>query len=190
MIDEADLGRYPKPYSPGRPLSRRSAWQLIQGAGSGATRDGGASLVPIERYRRKERLRRLQESSEPLDLLTSFLAGRADKFELSCAPGDLAEFRKDPRIRLSGVSHPAAGLLSNAEVEAYVDLKDYEALSGDWFLVKVEAGRRPNVLLHVVDDLPAELPLLLIAADLADRMGVRERRAALEILGGLNRSLC
>lgn len=159
VIDAADLAPYrAAARSAGRPLSRRSVWQLIRhGSGVASEAADVPSLSPIERYRLSQRLERLARSPEPLTLLVTMLATRADKVELSAAVADLAGLRLDPRIRLSGLSHPAAGLLANAGVEAYVDGSHVAALTKDWFLTGVTAGHRPNVLLHVMDDVPQEL---------------------------------
>lgn len=181
VIDEADVSRY-RPAAPGRPLSERSAWQLIRHARNAAAHDPAEDLDPVERYRLKQRLHRLQDSPDPLNLICSLLAKRADKAEFSSSPADIAGLREDPRLRLSGVSHPDSGLLSSSELEAYVSRKNFGELVKDWFLVKASAGQRPNVVLHVADDVPDELPPLLIAADLAERPGFREQQAAREIL--------
>lgn len=184
VIDESDVSRY-QPGSPaGRPLSERSAWLLVLRAWVVVDRRAPApELSPIEKYRVNRRLERLQESPDPLGVIRSLLAKRAEKVELSSSPSDLVQLREDPRIRLSGVSHPDSGLLSNSELEAYVCRKDFESLIKDWFLVKAPAGQRSNVLLHVAADVPDELPPLVIAADLAERPGVREQQAAREIIG-------
>lgn len=187
VIEEIDLARYRTAGLSGRPLSEQSAWQLIRHARNLAAHSpANLDLSPIERHRLNQRLRRLRESSDPLNLVTSLLARRAEKIELSSSPEDLAELRQDPRIRLSGVSHPDSGLLSNLEVEAYLSHEDLDAFIKDWFLVRAPAGQRPNVVLHVAEVVPEELPPLLIAADLAERPGIREQEAAREIIRNLN----
>lgn len=186
VIDTDDLAQHGFPRLQGRPLSQRSAWQLAHFASGAVTQGAGNDdPSPIERHRLKLRLQRLHDSSHPLSLVSSLLARRAERFEHSAAQSDIAGLLHDPRLRLSGVSHAAAGLLSNSEVEAYVDCKDYKALVKDWLLVRVAPGRRPNVLLHVADNVPEDLPLMLVVADLADRSGVRERAAALELISRL-----
>lgn len=65
---------------------------------------------------------------------------------------------------------------------SYLSRKDFDALIRDWFLVKPRPGQRPNVVLHVAEDVPDELPPLVIAADLAERPGIREQEAAREII--------
>jgi excisionase family DNA binding protein len=186
VIDAADLARYGFPRLPGRPLSQRSAWQLARFASSAVTQvAGNDGPSPIERHRLKLRLLRLHDSSDPLSLVSSLLARRAERVELSAAQSDIAQLLQDPRLRLSGVSHSAAGLLSNSEVEAYVDCRDHKALVKEWLLVSAAPGRRSNVVLHVADNVPEDLPLMLVVADLAERPGVRERAAALEIISRL-----
>lgn len=186
VIDTADLAQHRFPRLPGRPLSQRSAWQLARFASGAVTRvAGNDGPSPIERHRLKLRLQRLHDSSDPLSLVSSLLARRAERVELSAAHSDITQLAQDPRLRLSGVSHSAAGLLSNSEVEGYVECRDYRALVKDWLLISAAPGRRSNVLLHVADDVPEDLPLMLVVADLAERPGLRERAAALEIISRL-----
>lgn len=192
LVDEADAAQYQPGAPAGRPLSERSAWQLIEFNWVAVPLDqdffernpeaSNPELLPVEKHRLNQRICRLRESSDPLPLLRSMLAKRAEKAELSSSPADIVELRDDPRIRLSGVSHPDSGLLSNSEVEAYVSRRDFESVIKDWLLVKAAPGRRSNVLLHVAEEVPEELPPLLIAADLAERPGVREQDAAREIV--------
>lgn len=187
IIDEADAAHYRAGVPAGRPLSERSAWQLLlYSCRNPVHHVDHLVLSPVEKHRVNLRWERLLESSDPLMLVCSLLAKRAEKVELSSSPADLAELREDPRIRLSGVSHPDSGLLSNSEVEAYVSRQNFEALVKDWFLVKPSAGKRPNVLLHIAEEVPEELPPLLVAADLAERPGVREQQAAREIIGRIH----
>ena len=114
------------------------------------------------------------------------LARRADNELLSCPRADLADLRRDARIRLSGVSHPEAGLLTNAEVEAYVDRRDFHALTKHWFLTN---GQRPSILFHLTENIPTELGLLAVATDLAERCGTREKAAAADIIDRLRPGL-
>ncbi len=60
--------------------------------------------------------------------------------------------------------------------------QDLDSLVREWFLVKARPGQRPNVLLHVAEGLPQSLPALFVAADLAERAGVRERQAARDLI--------
>lgn len=183
VIDEADAAKYQSGAPAGRPLSERSAWQLAIYVD--AIKHDWESLEncefrfsPVEKHRVNQRFQRWQSSSFSLPLLRSLLLNRADRWEFSASPGDIAELKSDPRIRPSGVSHPEAGLLANSELEAYVERDDVDGLVKDWFLVKAEPGQRANVVLHVAEEVPDELPLLVVAADLAERPGAREQQAA------------
>ncbi|MBD1536824.1 helix-turn-helix domain-containing protein [Arthrobacter sp. S13_S34] len=185
LVDEADAAQY-RPGAPaGRPLSERNAW-LFAVAASNAWKSnwkGDASNIliqisPVERYRLNQRLQRWEEAAFSFPLLLSLLANRADRIEFSASPADLRELKEDPRLRPSGVSHPDAGLLANSELEAYVNRDDVDAVVKDWFLIKAEPGQRANVVLHVAEEVPDKLPLIMVAADLAERPGAREQQAA------------
>jgi len=176
VVEEAEAAKY-QPRM-GRPLSAVNAWRLALYSSGDQIPDAH----PMERSRLREHLASLRQASDPAAKLCSLLARRADKVEYSVSPADLADLRDDPRIRLSGVSHPDSGLLSNSEIEGYVNREDLDSLVREWFLVKARPGQRPNVLLHVAEDLPHSLPALFIAADLAERAGVRERQAARDLI--------
>lgn len=185
LVDEADASQY-RPGAPaGRPLSERNAW-LFALAASNAWEDAESDFLvrvsPVERYRLNQRLQRWEDAAFSFPLLLSLLANRADRLEFSAGRGDIPELTKDPRLRPSGVSHPESGLLANSELEAYVSRSDVGALVRDWFLVEAKPGLRANVVLHVANDVPDELPLLVVAADLAERPGAREQEAARELV--------
>lgn len=193
VIDEADAVKYQPGASAGRPLSERSAWLFALYFDVGFPEGPGAEalhLPAIDKHRLKRRRQRLQEASDPLSLIRSLMARRAETAEYSSNPADLSGLREDSRVHLSGVSHPDAGLRSNSEVEAYVSRKDLESLIKDWFLVQPRPGLRANVILHVAEKIPEELPPLVIAADLADRPGVREQEAARSIIRGIQAGKC
>lgn len=185
LVDEADASQY-RPGAPaGRPLSQRNAWLFAMAAGNareGAESDFLVFVSPVERYRLNQRLQRWEDAAFSFPLLLSLLANRADRLEFSAGPGDIPELKQDPRLRPSGVSHPGSGLLANSELEAYVSRRDLDALVRDWFLVEAKPGQRANVVLHAADDVPDELPLLVVAADLAERPGAREQEAARELV--------
>ena len=178
VVADADAAAYRRKV--GRPLSRQNAWRLA--AVSEGCQVAGAHSTEVARLH--EHLKSLDGLGDPLPKLRTLLANRAEKVELSVSPADLAELRRDTRLRLSGVSHPMSGLLANAEVEAYVDREDFEALVREWLLV-TPAGLQRNVVLHIADSLPADLPVLLVAADLAERSGVREQGAGRTIFNRL-----
>ncbi|WP_457967975.1 hypothetical protein M1E17_05705 [Arthrobacter sp. D1-29] len=142
-------------------------------------------MSPVERYRLNQRLQRWKDAAFSAPLLLALLANRADRLEFSAGRGDIPELKKDPRLRPSGVSHPESGLLANSELEAYVSRGDVDALLRDWFLVETKPGQRANVVLRVANDVPDELPLLVVAADLAERPGAREQEAARELIRSL-----
>ncbi|MDR6686874.1 excisionase family DNA binding protein [Arthrobacter sp. 1088] len=185
IVDEADAVQYRPGKPAGRPLSERSAWQLMSCFWEDSP---GRSLLayfepsPVEKHRLKQRINRLEESPDLLKLLAAWLANRAEKFEFSSSPDDIAELREDKRIHLSGVSHPRSRLLANSEVEAYVRRDELKDVVRDWFLVESIPRKRPNVILRAAEQVPDELPPLVVAADLAERPGVREQQAAREIL--------
>jgi hypothetical protein len=180
VVDESDSAKYQPRI--GRPLSERNAWRMVSYSADGELPDAH----PMEKSRLRNHLGSLKYAADPAAKLCSLLAKRAEKAEFSASPADLAELREDPRIRPSGVSHSDSGLLSNSELEAYVSRKDFEDLVKDWFLVRPRPGQQRNVVLHVAANIPDELPPLLIAADLAERPGVREQQAAREIIRGIH----
>lgn len=189
IVDEADAAQYRPGKPAGRPLSERSAWQLMSCFWDDSP---GYPLLdyfepsPVEKHRLKERISRLQDSPDLLGLLAAWLAKRAEKFEFSSSPEDIAELRADKRIHLSGVSHPRSGLLANSEVEAYVRRDELNDIVKDWFLVEPFPGKRPNVVLRAAEQIPDELPPLAVAADLAERPGVREQQAARGIVRSIH----
>ncbi|MCP1411001.1 helix-turn-helix domain-containing protein [Paenarthrobacter sp. A20] len=188
IVEEADAAQYRPGKPAGRPLSERSAWQLMSCFWDDSPRHSLLEHLapsPVEKHRLKERISRLQDSPDLPELL-AWLANRAEKFEFSSSPSDIAELREDKRIHLSGVSHPRSGLLANSEVEAYVQRDDLRDVVKDWFLVEPYPGKRPNVILRAAERVPSELPPLVVAADLAERPGVREQQAAREILRGIH----
>lgn len=174
---------------PIKPLSKRSSWALMISVGLAAGQDGRPSdpveinLEPVERYRLKARLDRLANAEDPVPLLRSWLPNRAARYRFHVNPVDLADLRSDERIALSGVSHAASGLLAGNEVEAYVRADDAGGIKDDYLLVEPRPDSPANVVLHVVDEgdpigQKHGLPWLALAADLAERSGVREEEAA------------
>lgn len=189
IVEEADAAQYRPGKPAGRPLSERSAWLLMSSFGDESPSRSlldDFELSPIEKHRLNERIKRLQDSPDSQELLAAWLANRAEKFEFSSNPADIAELRADKRIHVSGVSHPRSGLLANSELEAYVRRDQLMDVVKDWFLVEPAFGKRPNVVLRAAEQIPHELPPLAVAADLAERPGVREQQAAREILGGVH----
>lgn len=165
-----------------RPLSVRSCWTLILAVGPSSPAPPGFVPTPSERYRLKARLQRLRREDSPAALLRAWLPKRAARVPLHANPADVADLRADRRIALSGVSHPAAGLLVGHELEAYVAADDVDQLCADYLLVAPRPGSPANVILHVLREgarlVDGAVPLLAAAADLAEHAGSREEAAA------------
>lgn len=164
LVDAASLPSSPRR---SRPMSPRIAWALV------VLSDGGKpDWVELqEAYRLRRALERLAADDEPGLLLRSWLASRADRRRLS-AP-DPQALRSDARLVLSGLSDDRAGLSAAGGVEGYAQADDAEAVIRDHLLI--DAGPSADVVLHVSPLLPeAPVPLLLVAADLADHDGPRE----------------
>lgn len=158
-----------------RPMSPRIAWALVRlGAGSAAD-----WVEPRESYRLRQALDRLAADDEPELLLRSWLASRAERLLLSASEVDAV--RADPRLVLSGLSDERSGLSAAGDVEAYVRAEGVAAVCRDHLLI--DAGSSANVILHaspIVPDRP--VPLLLLAADLADHDGPRELARARQLI--------
>lgn len=172
LIDGTSLPSAPRR---GRPMSPRIAWALVEiGAG------GAADWVdPRESYRLRRALDRLVADSEPELLLRSWLASRAERLLLSASEIDV--LRTDPRLVMSGLSDGRSGLSAAGDVEAYIRAAEVVSVRRDHLLI--EAGSGANVILHaspVVPDRP--VPLLLLAADLADHDGPRELARARQLI--------
>lgn len=184
LIDEVDAARYQPGVPAGRPLSERNAWLFALAACARDVEppDFLVNVTPVEKHRLNQRIRRWEDESFSPHLLLSLLVNRAARSDFTASPADIPELKEDPRLRPSGVSHPGSGLLANSEVEAYVSREVFDAVVKDWFLVEAKPGQRPNVVLHVAEDVPDELPLLIVAADLAERSGAREQEAARELI--------
>ncbi|MCW2813553.1 MAG: hypothetical protein JWN84_1008 [Nocardioides sp.] len=193
VIDEADVRRVAGQSGsgrPGRPLSAKSAWDLLALAIGG---DAEKSLDPVSRSRARTRLRNLIAHASQADLdhisavLSHALRNRASRRLYVASPRDLDDLRDDKRVHLSGIAVPESQLAAGRSVEAYVSSDDLEALVEDYLL---SAGHHDdaNVILHVVPSEQAahgpnlravvHSPLAL-AADLAEHEGVRERNEAL-----------
>jgi len=173
LVDAASLPSAPRR---SRPMSPRMAWALV------VLSDGGRPdwVEPRESYRLRRALDRLAADDEPELLLRSWLASRAARRRLS-AP-DSQALRSDARVVLSGLSDERAGLSAAGDVEGYVQVGDADVVIRDHLLIEAESSA--DVVLHVSPRLPeAPVPLLLVAADLADHDGPRELARARELIG-------
>ena len=173
LVDAASLPSAPRR---SRPMSPRMAWALV------VLSDGGRPdwVEPRESYRLRRALERLAADDAPELLLRSWLASRAARRRLSAADGPA--LRSDGRVVLSGLSDERAGLSAAGDVEGYVLAGDADAVIGDHLLI--DAGQSADVVLHVSPLLPeVPVPLLLVAADLAEHDGPRELARARELIG-------
>lgn len=197
VIDMNDLRRIKRHAGPGRPLSSKSAWDLLLVAGSD---HGVPELSPSARSRARSRLRSLlvqASSSEPDDAaahLVRALGNRAERALFAASPRDLPDVRDDERVHLSGVSLPESNMSAADVAEGYVRPNDLDDLVAD-YLLSPAARSRANVILHVVDpaaeysalaDLDAVArSQLVMAADLAEHDGVREKIEAIRSINNL-----
>ena len=172
LVDAASLPSAPRRSRPMRP----------RGAGAFLVLSDGRRpdwIEPRESYRLRRSLDRLA-ADEPELVLRSWLASRGDRRELSAQ--DPQALRSDARVVLSGLSDGRAGLSAAANVEGYVLADDAEAVIRDHLLIDARP-RADVVVLHVSPLLPeAPVPLLLVAADLADHDGPRELARARDLI--------
>lgn len=201
IIDTLDLHRIRHRSRPGRPLSPKSAWDMV----AVALGDPAASALSASaRSRARSRVRDLiaQASSADLDdavaLLEHALGNRAERGLFVASVRDLPDVRDDERVHLSGVSRPESNMSAGDVVEGYVAHSDLESLIEAYLLTPAPRSRA-NVILHVVPDSAAHPALsvlealagsaLVLAADLAEQDGVREHREAIRLLAGLQSTL-
>lgn len=165
-----------------RPMSRRMAWALIRMLAGEEPQVSAA-----ERLRLRKCAARLRDSDGAADLLRAWGASRSERVKYNIAAADLDELRSDKRLQLSGLSAPDSGVVARSVVEAYVADDDVQGLIDDYFLVRPD-DHRGNVILHVIDhEGPYAFPLSglswpLLAIDLAEHSGTRERERAAELV--------
>lgn len=173
LVDVASLPSAPRR---GRPMSPRVAWALAELA------DGRRApwLRHDEAYRLRARRNELVHDPEPELLLRSWFASRARRHQLA-AP-DPQRLLDDPRLVPSGISDPRSGMSAGHQVEAYVHADDLEDVRADHLLVPADRSRA-NAWLHAAPMLPGRpVPLLLLAADLAEHDGPRELGRARDLI--------
>ncbi len=183
VLQEADVERF-SPQRRGRPISEASAWAFLHYLSS--EHDGFWDVsreVRAQHALWARQLRDLPDMLRPTPLV-GLVRNRAKTVLLSADRDEIPDLRRDPALTISGVSHPEAGLLSNAEVEGYVSRQKFERLRREWLLVPA-APKDANVILHVATAVPAPLPIAAVAADLAEHRGAREQGQASQILGSL-----
>ena len=194
VVDELSLLRVAERRDPGRPLSPRSAWALID-LSSGDV-DALEGLAPVERARAHSRLERVLGSVAGRSggerrvravaaSLRSLLRNRAERCLLWVASADAEDLRADPRWQ-AVMSSAASGIGAN-DVEGYLDGAAAYSLSKEYLLAS--SGEGVNVVMHVVPDGYRALQesKLQLAADLAEHRGPREEAKAVDLLRELAR---
>jgi excisionase family DNA binding protein len=174
----------------GQPLSWRGAWAVLALASDDAFPGGASELVqdmnlsPSEWSRARKRLAAIRDEADPAELLRAWLKRRADRRVFRASSRDLADIREDPRLLLSGVSHPGSAMASPEVVEGYLAKEELDRFIDRYLLVEA-ADRRGNVVLHVVERRPESVWPLLLAADLAEHHEPRESGRARELVAEL-----
>lgn len=198
VVERDELRRLKHHSGPGRPLSAKSAWDLLAVA---AGDEASSGLSPSARSRARSRLRNLlvQASSAELEEVAARIAkalrNRAERALFAASPRDLPDLREDNRVHLSGVSLHESGVSFGDVAEGYVSSDDLNALVDDYLLSPAPRSRA-NVILHVVSS-QAENPLhealddvarspLALAADLAEHDGIREKSQAIRCVAELD----
>lgn len=201
VVEMNDLRRIEHHAGPGRPLSSKSAWDLLTVA---ADDRAAYDLSPSARSRARSRLRNLlvhasaAEFDEAAAHVVNALRNRAKRVLFVASPRDLPDLREDDCLHLSGVSLPESNMSFDDVVEGYVSSDDLDALV-DAYLLSHAPRSRANVILHVVPsdmEHPALADLdgfarsrLALAADLAEHDSVREKGEAIRTVDDLSAHL-
>jgi len=198
LVDLASSGSADRPQR-GRPVRPESVWYSLLALGLAAQGDlprfegskldllspdlaGEANKVsPASRHRAVARLSAAIAREDHGDIL-AWLRNRGERRVYQAAMADLQPLLEDDRLLPSGLSHPDSGMSDPRVAEGYVALADIAALAADHWLERPSVDARPNVFVHMVPALPARIGALLLAADLAEHDGPRERRRAHELL--------
>jgi len=180
LVEVASLPSAPRR---GRPMSPRIAWALVE---LGEGRRAGW-LGSEEAYRLRSRRDALAADAAPELLLRSWLAARAQRHQFAAPdPGRLFD---DPRLVPSGISDPRSGMsAAGHQVEAYVRVNDLEDVLADHLAVPADRSRA-NAWLHAAAMLPDRpVPVMLVAADLAEHDGPRELGRARDLIAAALRA--
>lgn len=169
LVDGASLPRAPRR---SRPMSPRGAWQILEDSQP-------VDLTPEAAYRWRARRQRLARDPEPERLLMSWVASRASRVVFESR--DPESVLDDPRVIRAGLSDHRAGMAGGGVAEGYVRDDDLKPLQRVYLLRPGGVGS--NVVLHVSPHVPEEpVPLLVLAADLAEHDGPRELGRARELI--------
>lgn len=166
LVDGASL---PTERRRSRPLSQTSTHWLLT----------SSMPPPTHAIRWHERRARLLVDPDRASLLASWAAGRALRVLLTTR--EPAGVLEDPLVVRSGMSDARSGISAASLAEGYVRSADLERVRRRHLLRP--ASGRADVVLHVVDDLPASpVPPLLLAADLAEHDDPRASARASELI--------
>lgn len=153
--------------------------------------DGSVVEIKVGYSSRRRALNRLLEvvhavGSERQDAVAEeflrWLGDRADRRIYRVAPRDFEDLREDVRLLRSGLSHPRSGMQDPRVIEGYVAAAELEAIIDDHWLEAPGVDAAPNVFLHVAPGCPDEVSPLMLAADLFEHRGSRERARAHELV--------
>jgi excisionase family DNA binding protein len=178
---------------PGRPLSSGSAWQVL--AALSQAEDGLERLSPPLRSRARSRATQLRE--QPVEAIPrewrSALRRRAELHQFYGHPSVLADLLNDPKIVQSGISaahHHGADLMVVGGAEGYLRSQNLSSIV-EYYALSPALGPDANVWLHVVDTGADWLfrrdlaPRAVVAADLLEHDGVRDRAAGVKLVAAL-----
>jgi hypothetical protein len=164
----------------GRPMSPRMARALISAISGEEIQE---NYDPSELRRIRLQVDELRSSPQPAELLSSWLAKRAEKMELAAKSSDLHLLNDEPLIIASGVSDPKNGISDSNYFEGYVEKKNLPLLKKKYGLIP---SSKPNVVLRVA---PKPIPIGIkkgySIADLAEHNESRAERKLIEILNQL-----
>lgn len=152
-------------------MSQAVAWSILASE--------QPDLGPEAAYRWRQRRNRLVHDHEPEHLLASWVASRASRQVFQSR--DAEALLDDPRFVRSGLSDERAGIASGGLVEGYVSLDDLHRVRRQYLLRP--GGSGSNVVLHVAPELPpSPVPMLVLAADLAEHDKPRELARARDMI--------
>lgn len=169
---------------PGRPLSARSAWAVL---------DMLEGRLPAG-LSRSELGRARQRARDAGELVPGELAARAKLLRLKGPPGADRRVLEDRRVVRSGTSAARTsgfGTLAAGTVEGYVRPSDIDALIGSYRLQPAPADAATALLRVPVRRWPftdaEEAPVAVSAVDLLDAVDARSVREARRVLRQLAR---
>lgn len=152
--------------------------------------DGSVLEVKVSKSSRRRALLRLLEVAgqaadagrrPAVDALLHWLGGRAERRLYRVAGADFHDLAVDERLIPSGLSHPRSGMQDPRVIEGYVAAGDLAAVVNDYWLDPPGVDAAPNVFLHVAPGRPDQVSPLMLAADLFEHEGARERGRAGEL---------